>query len=152
MKIQRTAQHGFTLIELMIVVAIIGILAAIAIPQYTQYTRKAKFTEIVNAAAPLKTAVELCVQDQSNGATTVPATCIGGSNGIPADVTTTVGKVAKSVTAANGIITITPVAGNGFTGSETYILNPAIPVANSSVVWTVDPASGCKTATGGAIC
>lgn len=56
------AQAGFTLIELMIVVAIIGILAAVALPAYKTYTEKAKFSEVVLASAPAKTAVDLCIQ------------------------------------------------------------------------------------------
>ena len=57
-------QKGFTLIELMIVIAIIGILAAVAVPQYGQYTKRAKFVgEVVNQAAPYKAAVSLCIQD-----------------------------------------------------------------------------------------
>jgi type IV pilus assembly protein PilA len=73
-------QTGFTLIELMIVVAIVAILAAIALPAYQTYTSKAKFSETVAATGPIKSAVELCYQ--TNGAMT---NCLTqGSYGIPA--------------------------------------------------------------------
>ncbi|MGL4467874.1 MAG: prepilin-type N-terminal cleavage/methylation domain-containing protein, partial [Plesiomonas shigelloides] len=55
-------QSGFTLIELMIVVAIVAILAAVALPAYQTYTKKAKFTEVVSAVGPFKTAIEICAQ------------------------------------------------------------------------------------------
>ena len=54
-------QKGFTLIELMIVIAIVGILAAVALPAYQNYTARAKFTEVVNSTAGVKGAVEECV-------------------------------------------------------------------------------------------
>ena len=58
----KKVQQGFTLIELLIVIAIIGILAAVALPAYNKYTDKAKFSEVILATSPMKTAVEICGQ------------------------------------------------------------------------------------------
>jgi type IV pilus assembly protein PilA len=74
-------QKGFTLIELMIVVAIIGILAAVAIPQYQDYTVKAKLSKVTGVAAPIKTA--LALYNQENGGfpiTAAPWATIGLSS------------------------------------------------------------------------
>jgi type IV pilus assembly protein PilA len=74
----KNVQKGFTLIELMIVVAIIGILAAVAIPAYSNYTKKAKFTEVSQATQAMKSAVEACQAD-----TGTLLDCGNGSNGVP---------------------------------------------------------------------
>ena len=95
-------QRGFTLIELMIVVAIIGILAAIAIPAYTNYTNKARFAEATLAAAALKTDVAVSIQSNNPTALTdVDA----GFGSIPADVAATA--TAHGTAVLNGAITIT---------------------------------------------
>ena len=139
----KKAQQGFTLIELMIVVAIIGILASIALPAYQTYTKKAKFSEVVLATAGIKTAIEICAQDQGS-----LANCIGGSNGI-VDVTTSTGFVQSVATGANGVITATAVGATGapVTGleGETYILTPTF--ADGKVTWDSTTAPGtCKAA------
>lgn len=82
MKSEMKKQSGFTLIELMIVVAIVAILAAVALPAYQTYTQKAKFTEVISATGALKTAVEICVQTKD--ITTTNTLCTAqGANGIP---------------------------------------------------------------------
>jgi len=55
-------QKGFTLIELMIVIAIIGILASIAIPAYGNYVKKSKFADVIQQVAPIKLAIDICFQ------------------------------------------------------------------------------------------
>jgi len=131
---KRSVQQGFTLIELMIVVAIIGILAAVALPAYQDYMTKAKFTEVVVGTSAVKTAVELCAQEL----TTVTG-CSAGTQGIPSAYTTGVGKL-KELTVTDGKITATAETGNGLTG-QTYILNPTLTAGK--VTWTTDAASTC---------
>ena len=118
----KKAQSGFTLIKLMIVVAIIGILASIALPAYQTYTQKAQFSEVVLATSAAKIAVELAAQI---GVTDLD----GGSNGI---LDLGASGFVTSVETEDGMITATGVAA---LGSVTYTLDSAI--AGGQVQWTV---------------
>lgn len=112
----KKVQQGFTLIELMIVIAIIGILASIALPAYQQYTNKAKFTEVISVANGYKTAMSVCLQ--AEGAF---ANCGLGSGGVPA--TRTTGFVSGvTVNTTNGAIQVT--SDNITTADPTYTITP----------------------------
>lgn len=129
---KQPAQGGFTLIELMIVVAIIGILAAVAIPAYTDYTVKAKVANIQAAADSVKTAVALCAQEAGG----VLDGCDAGQNGVPASITPT--KEVKSATVENGTIVLTLETGLGSgLDSKTVTYKPEIPAGATSLTWTV---------------
>lgn len=131
--IKKQAQAGFTLIELMIVVAIIGILAAVAIPQYTDYTIKAKVGNALASAGPLKTAVALCIQENGNVATNCNTTTTGTPTGIPAFTAT---KEVASATVAAGVITMTLANGIGTNVDGLAItMTPAIVADGTNLNW-----------------
>ncbi|MDX1837391.1 prepilin-type N-terminal cleavage/methylation domain-containing protein [Legionella taurinensis] len=116
-------QKGFTLIELMIVVAIVGILAAIAIPAYQDYTIRARVTEGLNLAA----AAKLAVSETTISRNALPATQAATGYVSPAATP----NVASIVIGANGVVTITYTAA---AGGGTIIMTPTLQ-ANGDVTW-----------------
>ena len=100
----KSKQKGFTLIELMIVVAIIGILAAVAIPQYNDYTKKAKLSNAASTVEPIKSALSLYYQE--NGAWPSTADDWTGA-GLSAAPTATKEVSAYALAASTGAVTIT---------------------------------------------
>jgi type IV pilus assembly protein PilA len=127
----------------MIVVAIIGILAAIALPAYQGYTQKAKFTEVTNATAAAKTALEVCYSTTND-----LTDCSAGSNGVPANITaaavgTGPGVVGVSVTttATQATIVGTAYSDLNLDGNGTYTLTGTI--QGDRLVW----AKSCNATT-----
>ena len=132
-------QSGFTLIELMIVIAIIGILASVALPAYQTYTKKAKFSEVVLAGSNIKSSVDVCYQTRGDGDL---ANC--NSLAKIGMVATDLNKGAHvnegGVTGATATITV---VGAASVDNETYILIPT--PSGRTLTWS-DATSSCIAA------
>jgi type IV pilus assembly protein PilA len=122
----RSAQKGFTLIELMIVVAIIGILAAVALPAYQQYTIKARMAEVILAGSSCRTTISEAVQTMNpvggrGVANTWGCESVAGTN--PSKM------VAGVTTSADGVITVVPdtaALGVTFAATDVVTLTPMV--------------------------
>ena len=135
----KKVQKGFTLIELMIVIAIVGILAAVALPAYQNYTKRAAYAEVIAAMSTAKVGVNECYQ-LTSGLTA----CDAGSNGVPADVTAVADGALASIETLNGVITATPKAYKGIAATDTCLLTPTADSGNSAYLdW--DYSGACVT-------
>ncbi len=132
----KNVQKGFTLIELMIVVAIIGILAAIAIPAYQDYITRSKVTELVTAASSCKTSVAEFYQSQN--AFPVDQSASGCSNNPTKYIS------SLTVAANTGVITVAASTGTGAipaAAAGNYVLTPTANSSNGTIDWACNTAA-----------
>jgi type IV pilus assembly protein PilA len=144
-KISKKAEGGFTLIELMIVVAIIGILAAVAIPAYSNYVVKAKVGAAVTAVSSLQTAVVNCMQE-AGGDPKDCTTANAPASGIPTFSATK--EVKSAVVNANGVIVANFAGGisSDVPEDSTFTMTPSKADGQTTVTWKITTTATNPTA------
>ncbi len=131
--------QGFTLIELMIVIAIVGILIALALPAYQTYFGRSKFSEVMATVSAVRKSVDTCFQ--VNGGADLSNCNTFAKIGVDSAITTPV--TASILVQNNGSVVGTAVVGNSLNG-ETFILTPTVNAG--ALVWTLNPGSTCIAA------
>ncbi len=137
----KSQQQGFTLIELMIVVAIIGILASIAIPAYQDYMTRAKWSKVIAATSAIKLAIGECMNDNNGTYGDCDTFTKLGSYGVSVAPSGTAVESASITVDGTGIVL--DGSGQGGLATCTVRMIPA-PGTNTGVItWTPTTSSGC---------
>ena len=138
-----TKNSGFTLVELMMVIAIIGILSMLGVPQYMVYSKRAKFVDVVNAANQVRDAVEICLLTEGNSISCdssdkigIDQTILEANDNIDSVLISEVsmGTIGVALTASTEL------------NQATYVLRGTYIPTTTQVAWLLDPASSCLEA------